>query len=699
MRKLSTFLLTSTFLNAAELALLSIPSDSAENRSFPFSSSALVPAHENERASYSVERTYALICEYMGGNLGKIQAFHTGLRIFAPRDVHQKEEMRKTLNLVVYKAFRQRMSAFLLNVCDPENRFMSTQGAISALVLDVFLGKGINGGMGMLIPAFGPAATVFDKVMREAGYSELTTKRVAKEQISFIADFYRKVDRKLVGVTVGIAAEEIDRTLALWGSDSEGGDFGGIIQNFFESLAIKMESSFFVDAIRNAQSEGNACRATIDDIARQISENERDLAVAKKNSTEKGSIVEQVRGTFSTIQEKDALERSWLARTARDTPVLAAVRATKKQAEAELSEVQKACQKLSEQIAKLAEERESTSTTLSETSAFLERLFKFQADGRFLGTEGNNTTRVVELFGELTDIESQRLNDVRVHNTPSEATEIVKEMLGSVLGVNVSDASTRLRAELTTTVPITLAYGQEQVSQQIKIFNKGKEVASRVATGRNALFVGGLAAVAGVVDHFWNDGKGRGDLMSSASDVWSNPTTLLSSVGNFGMQTIEQVVYPTVQVFTSGAPTTVSLLGRVKSAVDAGRTTLQGASMAGAGIALLKLAGTYLPGALGNRCAYIPNALSVGNIPAGYVAPFDLPTGSLLTSWGLGLFSAYCQNPEGTTRLVNGLSTGIKRLIGNIGYKELAYGSLYVGVNYVLTNYMLAGDDASAMGL
>ena len=42
-----------------------------------------------------------------------------------------------------------------------------------------------------------------------------------------------------------------------------------------------------------------------------VSENERDLAVAKKNSTEKGSIVEQVRGMFSTIQEKDAQERSW----------------------------------------------------------------------------------------------------------------------------------------------------------------------------------------------------------------------------------------------------------------------------------------------------------------------------------------------------------------------------------------------------
>ena len=697
MRKLSTFLLTSTFLNAAELALPSIPSDSAKNRSF--ASSALVPAHENERASYSVERTYALICEYMGGNLGKIQAFHTGLRIFAPRDVHQKEEMRKTLNLVVYKAFRQRMSVFLLNVCDPENRFMSTQGAISALVLDVFLGKGINGGMGMLIPAFGSAATVFDKVMREAGYSELTTKRVAKEQISFIADFYRKVDRKLVGVTAGIAAEEIDRTLALWGSDSEGGDFGGIIQNFFESLALKMERSFFVDAIGSAQRKADYSNFNLDRIASQISENERDLAVAKKNSTEKGSIVEQVRGMFSTIQEKDAQERSWLARTARDIPELAAARATKKQAEAELSEVQKACQKLSEQIAKLAEEHESTSTTLRETSEFREILLKFQADGRFLGTEGNNTTRVVELFGELTDIESQRLNDVRVHNTPSEATEIVKEMLGSVLGVNVSDVSIRLRAELTTAVPITLAYGQEQVVQQVKIFNKGKEVASRVATGRNALFVGGLAAVAGVVDHFWNDGKGRGDLMSSASDVWSNPTILLSSVGNFGMQTIkEQVVYPTVQEFTSGAPTTVSLLGRVKSAVDAGRTTLQGASMAGAGIALLKLAGTYLPGALGNRCAYIPNALSVGNIPAGYVAPFDLPTGSLLTSWGLGLFSAYCQNPEGIARLVNGVLTGIKRLIGNIGYKELLIGGMYVGTNYVLTN-LLVGDDASAMGL
>ena len=79
------------------------------------------------------------------------------------------------------------------------------------------------------------------------------------------------------------------------------------------------------------------------------------------------------------------------------------------------------------------------------------------------------------------------------------------------------------------------------------------------------------------------------------------------------------------------------------------------------------------------------------------VAPFDLRTGLLLTSWGLGLFSAYCQNPEGTTRLVNGVSTGIKRLIRNIGYKKFLIGVMYVGTNYLITNYMLAGDDTYAM--
>ncbi|MEI6628392.1 MAG: hypothetical protein WCN27_03195, partial [Alphaproteobacteria bacterium] len=689
----------STFLSSADVGLLQ--SDRGSGALVPSlvsaSSSALVPS-----AGYSVERTYALICKYMGDDLVKIRALHTGLRTFAPADVRQKEEMRSGLNLVVYAALRQRIGDFLLNFCDPESRFLNTEGAISSLVLDVFLGAGINGGIGQLIPAFGSAATVFDKVIKEAGHSRYITKRVVKDKISFIADFYKKVDRTVVGVTVGTAAEEIDRSFALWGSDSEGGDFGGIIQRFFESLAARIETSFFVDAIESARQKADVCGSKLAGIDRQISENGHALEIAQKTLAEKRPVAENARSVFVKADAEDAAVRSMFARTFRYTSELAASRAAKNKAESELSNADRVCNALISDRERLMENQEDTSETLRRTSQFLEILNKNQHDIGFFGNQGSSGTGqiVPAVFDGLTSIRSQRQYDVVVHNTPSEATEIVKAMLGSVLGVNVSDVSNRLYAELTTAVPRTLAYGQEQVAQQVQIFNNGKKLASRVATGRNAAIFGGLAAAAGVVDHLWNEGKGMEALSGGASDILSNPLASASSVANFGMERMKNgVVYPTVQEFNRRANASVGLLSRLKSTVDAGRTAFQGASMAGAGIALLKLAGTYLPGAFGNACARIPNTLSAANIPAGYVAPFDLPTGSILTSWGLGLFSAYCQNPEGTARLVNGLSTGVKRLIGNIGSKELLYGAMWLGANYVLTNYMLAGDDASTMEL
>lgn len=642
MKKLSAILLTSTFLSdtflsAADGGLPTIDRDGVLVRSLASSSSsALVPAE-----GYSVEGTYALICKYMGGDLSKMKAFHTGLRTFAPADVRQKEEMRSGLNLVVYAALRQRIGDFLLNFCDPESRFLNTEGAISSLVLDVFLGAGINGGIGQLIPAFGSAATVFDKVIKEAGYSRFTTKRVVKDQISFIADFYRKVDRKLVGVTVGTAAEEIDRSFALCGSDSEGGDFGGIIQRFFESLATRIETSFFVDAIESARQKEGDCRGKLDGIASQISENGHALEIAQKTLAEKKPVAENALSAFGKADAEDATVRGWLKRALIDTPELAAARATKNKAESELSDAEEVCKALVSSKKELIEEHGDTSVALKKTSEFLEILRETQGDNRFFGNQGSSGTRqiVYKVFNGLKSITTKRQHDVIVHNTPSEATEIVKAMLGSVLGVNVSDASNRLYTELTTAVPRTLAYGQEQVAQQVQIFNNGKKLASRVATSKNVSIASGAATTVVLLDHFCNKGKGRKAFIDEASDVLSNPVGSASSVASFGMETIKaKVVYPTVQHFTRMAPTSVRLLSGLKGTVGAGRTALQGASIAGAGIALLKLAGTYVPGVVGNVCARIPNTLSVANIP--YLVPFfDLPTGSILTSYGLGLFT------------------------------------------------------------